>query len=393
MRSYLSVFLCIILNINAFTQNKIDKAEKAIADSSMVVFLNGQAEKYISQMPDSGIYFGELALKVGVRSHHYEYLNESHRIVGWCYYNQQNFSKAKFHLMYALNDSSLSSPEKNKIYEALLNASEKTKDYEQAFLFLKIITQSKDSINRQNQNETLLQLQNQLTETQRASQEKLQRKEKILEASKTRNEQLIIIGVVVVFVLVLLILLLLFLLERNKKKFNKSLEEKSFLITEINNQNQNLQFKIADYERLKSEIVKDKREGRIQEITIDKKKEEETTEKKEPTSIIDQYQLATGEKKTKLLPKLESFANTIPAQLQIIEQAFARHDWQIINSTLQNMKPIIHEAGLDKCELLITEINDHVNSNATNRAVVKLLSVKSTCIKTINAIKTILEKV
>ncbi len=392
MRCYLFFFLCFVFNVDAFAQNKIDKAEKAVADSSMVILLNGQAGKYINQAPDSGIYFGELALKVAFRSHHYEYLNESHRIVGWCYYNQQNFAKAKFHLMYALNDSSITSLEKNKIYEALLNSSEKTKDYEHAYLFLKIIAQTKDSINRQNQDETLLQLQNQLNETQKISNEELQRKEKILQASKTRNEQLFIIGVVVVFALMLLTFFLLFLLDRNKKQFNKSLEEKNFLITEIKNQNQNLQNKIADYERLKSEIAKDKREGRIEEISIDKKKEEEATEKKESTSIIDQYQVATDEEKIKLLPKLESFAKTIPAQLQIIEQAFAQHDWQTINSTLQNMKPIIHEAGLDKCESLINEINNHVNSNATNRAVVKLLSVKSTCIKTINAIKMVLEK-
>ena len=65
-------------------------------------------------------------------------------------------------------------------------------------------------------------------------------------------------------------ILLWFLMDRNKKKFNKTLEKKNVLITEINNQNQNLQNKIADYERLQSEIAKDKREERIEEINVDK---------------------------------------------------------------------------------------------------------------------------
>ena len=84
------------------------------------------------------------------------------------------------------------------------------------------------------------------------------------------------------------------------------------------------------------------------------------------------------------------FLQIIPVELQNIEQAFAKHDWQVINASLQNMKPVMQELNLRKNETLINEINDHVNANATNRAVVKLLQVKSSSTKIAVAIKEIL---
>lgn len=386
MRLYLLVLFSFFFKVIVNGQKT-----KIETDSLMIISLNHQASKFITLEPDSGIYFGELALKVGFRSNHYEHLNESHRIVGWCYYNQQNFVKAKFHLQYALNDSGLNAFERNKIYEALINASEKTGDYQPAYLYLKNLTYARESVNRQKQKEALVQLQSQLSEKQKESEDELKKKERIWQMIKTRQQQLLVIAAIACVVLLLFTVILFFMMHRNRKTFNEILEEKNILIAETNDQSRKLQNQIAGYEKLKFDIAKDKREGRVQELVVEEPKQEIPEEKKWQTSIIDQYENAGVEERKKLLPKLESFAMIIPTQLQIIEQAFARHDWEMINNTLQSIKSIVHAAGLSQTETLINEINEHVNAKATNRAVVKLLQVKSACTKTVNAIKKNLE--
>ena len=131
-------------------------------DSLKIISLNQQAAKYISGNADSGIYFGELALKVSLHAKQYEHLNETHRILGWCYFQQQNFKKAQLHLQSALNDSALKTEDRNKIYEALIVASENNGDYQHAYLYFKYITHFKDSVNQQKQLNTLSELQTQL---------------------------------------------------------------------------------------------------------------------------------------------------------------------------------------------------------------------------------------
>lgn len=388
MRLYLPAVFVIFLNFIASAQT--ESAKKNQTDSSMIVLLNDQASKLITLEPDSGIYFGELALKIGFRSKHYEHLNESHRIVGWCYYNLQNFAKAKFHLQYALNDSTRNLFERNNIVEALIRASEKTGDYQTAYLNLKYLTQLKDSINQQKHSVAIQQLKDELSEQQLTSAEELKQKEKLWQMTKTHQKQLLIVAILGCAVLLLLKIILFIKMHRNRKKFNEILEEKNISISESNDQNRKLQNEISGYEKLKEQIARDKRDNRVYEIAVDEKQPQQEL-KKEQQSVIDQYENSSAEKRKELLPKMESFLMIIPTQIQTIEQAFARHDWEMINNTLQTMKPIIHGAGLNQTEILINEINEHVNANATNRAVVKLLQVKSACTKTVGAIKNILE--
>lgn len=392
MRVYLLLLPALFFKLIVYGQTAPLTFQENQSDSEKVVLLNEQASKFITLEPDSGIYFGELALKIGFRSKHFENLNKTHRILGWCFYQSQNFYKAKFHFQYALNDTSLDVFEKNKIYEALVNAAEKTSDYPLAYLFLKNSTLIKDSLNRQKQNDAIMQLQKQLVQKQEDSEDELKRKEKIWQMNKTRQQQLLVVAAVVVSTLLILSLVLFLLLQRNKKHFNAVLDEKNIVINATNDQNRKLQNELAGYEKLKDEIAKDKREHRLNNINDEEKPTVKPEAKKEQRSILDQFETASADERKKMIPRLESFVTIIPTQLQVIEQAFARHDWEMINNTLQTMKSIVHAAGLLQSETLINEINEHVNANATNRAVVKLLNVKSACTKTVKEIKKILEE-
>lgn len=386
-----SLLICLLIVFSTLTLSaQLNNSDDALADSVKIIALNAQAAQYITLEPDSGIFYGEQALKIGYRIKHYENLNESHRILGWCYYNQQNFYKTKFHFTYALNDTLLSVFEKETIYEALVISSEKTGDYLNAYINSKKLSQLKDSANLQKQNEIVLELKNQITIEKQDQTDELKAKEKIWQMNKTRQQQLLVIAAILLFALMLLAITLFVLLSRNKKHFNNVIEEKNIAILENNEQNKKLQDQLLDYEKLKVEIERNQRENRIQKITSAEPKSTSTEEKKAALNIVDQYKNSSEDEKRKLQPRLESFVTIIPTQLQIIEQAFARHDWELINNTLQTMKSIVHAAGLYPTEILINEIDEHVNANATNRAVVKLMHVKSACTKTVVAIREIL---
>ena len=381
--------ICIFLFIPSLPQQLItgEQLKMAIGDSAKIKLLNDLAAKYIYTDPDSGIYFGEQALSFGLHTKRFDMLDETHRVLGWCYFNGENYAKAKMHFQFSLNDSTLQLNERIRIYDALVKASEKTGDFKSAFYDLKNSQSLRDTALSKKVDEKLKEMQYEYDTKIHIGKQEYQKKESYWKIIKLRQEQFLL-GITIIAAAILIIAIVLWVLNIYKgKAIQQITEEKNILIAE----NSRLQNEMIGYEKLKGEAGRGKRETRTQTIAAEKPFEEK--EKKAPQqSIIDQYKSADVEQKKELLPKIETFLMIIPTQLKTIEQAFARHDWEMINTTLQTMKPIISAAGLQQSETYINEINEHVSANATNRAVVKLLSVKSTCTKAIDEIKRVLER-
>ena len=159
-------------------------------DSLKIISLNQQAAKYISSNADSGIYFGELVLKLSQHTKQYEHLNETHRILGWCYYQQQNFKKAQLHLQSVLNDSLLKIENRNKIYEALIISSENNGDFQHAYWYLKTISHFKDSVNQQKQSEAISELQTQLDADVQLKKEASEQHQQLVKSADEKEDQL-----------------------------------------------------------------------------------------------------------------------------------------------------------------------------------------------------------
>ena len=150
---------------------------------------------------------------------------------------------------------------------------------------------------------------------------------------------------------------------------------------------------MAGYEQLLREIETEKRENKIQKIEIESVPPNISETASQTLSLIDYYPSANAEEKNSIRSLFHQFFRVVSHELQIIEQAFAKHDWIAINTSLQNMKPVMHDLKLSKNELLINEINEHISSNTTNRAVAKLMQIKSSSTKTMSTINEMLNSV
>ena len=272
------------------------------------------------------------------------------------------------HLQFAVNDTTLSIADRIKIYDAITITAENNRDYPTAFLFSKKAQQIKDALNEQKQSMALADLQRQLDMQQELQKIELKQLTAQLKLETDNEDQLKQIFLASEVLLMLVVGLLCFLLYYNNKKFRKTLKERDAAVKEAVAQYSKLLNEMSGYEQLKTEIEEEKRESRIQDIETEKKSSAKREIKEPQVSLIDQYPKASDQEKRNMLPIFNSFLQIIPVELQNIEQAFAKHDWQMINASLQNMKPVMQDLRLTKNETLINEINDHVNANATNRA-------------------------
>ncbi len=381
----------LLFNFISNGKNKPEATIYTAEDSTNIILFNQQALKYLTLQPDSAIYYGELALKLSIRSKQFDHLNETHKIIGWCYFQQHDYKKAQTHLQFAVSDTTLNIADRIKIYDALAIASENNHDYQNAFQFLKKSQQVKVAVSEQKQSMALSDLQRQLDIQQELQKAELKQQSAQLKFATDSEDQLKQIFLASEVLLLLVVGLLCFLLYYNNKKFKKSIKEKDIAIAEANTQLNKLQNEMSGFEQLKTEIEEEKRETRIHEIETEPKLSPKREIKESPPSLVEQYPNASADDKRKMQPLFTRFLEIVSNELQNIEQAFSKHDWQAINTSLQNMKPAMQDLRLSKNEILITEINDHVNANAANRAVVKLLQVKSSCIKNVSLIKGFLE--
>ena len=387
LRKVCGLIFYLLLNGRVIARETVNHED----DSLKVIALNEQALKYSSLNADSGIYFGELALKLSLHAKQYEHLNETHRILGWCYYQQQNFKKAQLHLQSVLNDSSLKVQDRNKTYEALSIAAEKNGDFQHAYWYLNTTSHFKDSLNQQKQSSTLSELQSQLDANAQLKKEATEQYQKLVKTADEKDTQLKEIFIASEVLLLLVIGLLCFLLYYNNKKFKKAVAEKNIELSHFKKQVDDYQSEFAGLHHLKNEVEAEHRERRKEEIIVEEKPPVIVEPQPQKISLLDYYPNASEEERKIIIPRLKLFHQNIPIQLQQIEQAFSKHDWNKINDTLQSIKPFVQSLGMQKEESLINQINEHVNTNATNRAVVKLLQVKSSCLKTIGVIESILK--
>ena len=361
-------------------------ASKIVNDSTETIQLNKLALKFQDQQPDSVVYYGEKALKLATRAKQYYLLNDLHKITGYSYFQLKNYKKAQYHLQFSTQDSALNITDRYKIYDALVISSEYNRDYPRAYFYLKNLEQLKLEINNEKHENALLNVKSQLMLSEKIRDDEKTENIKLLQLTTEKEEQLKTIFIASEVVLLIVIGLLCFLIYHNNKKFKTALKETQNEIETIKNKHGKLTDEMSGYEQLQTEIETEKRKPIVQENVVETPVIQPATVETNP-SLIDLFWDASEETKKNMLPKLQLFLQKIPQELQNIELGFARHDWQMINTTLQTIKPLVNSVGLHRSEMLINEINEHVKSNATNRAVIKLLQVKASCTKAIVAIE------